>query len=279
MAKSERSKTSFVIAPIGSESSGTRRATDGLVDAVLEPTLSEMGLEVLVAHRIAKSGSITSQVIESLLTCDLVVAVLTGLNPNVMYELAIRHAKRLPVVSVAERGTTLPFDISDERTLFYVDDMAGTRELAPRLRKAAEEALEDEAPDNPVYRAAQAKVMRDVEPGDAQQYMLDRLSRIEELVSAKSDRPSAAEAGNSVGRLFNLDLTVSGSPGGVKKFASILGGTHGLSSIQTDSDPDRPGSNRVKVTLKSPATMNDIAYSLDQAGLRLENITADDLPF
>lgn len=173
-------KSCFVVTPIGKENSDVRRAADGLIDSVLEPVCEKLDLELFVAHRIATPGSITTQVLEHLLEDDLVIANLTGLNPNVMYELAVRHAARLPVISLAEQGVALPFDISDERTIFYVDDMAGVRNLAPQLEEMAVEALADAEPDNPVYRAAKGKVMKDIHPpSDLQAFLMERLERME----------------------------------------------------------------------------------------------------
>src|SRR5215207_2795514 len=187
-SSSDERKTCFVITPIGSDHSPTRRGAEGILDAVIVPVLQDLQFRVEVAHRISVPGSITNQVIERLLEADLVIANLTELNPNVMYELAVRHAKRLPVVSVAESGTLLPFDVSDERTIFYEDDMAGVTELAPKLRSAVQAAMQDTEPDNPIYRAAEAKVMRDVAQNDFQRYTLDILNKVRDSIAELESR-------------------------------------------------------------------------------------------
>lgn len=152
-------RTCFVIAPIGSSSTSVRRATEGLVDTVIEPVLKEFDYTVEIAHRLSETGSINKQVITRLVKSDVVVAVLTGLNPNVMYELGVRHAARKPVISMALEGTSLPFDVVQERTIFYENDMQGVREARQDLRDHVETIHKEEI-DNPVYRALEFDVMQ-----------------------------------------------------------------------------------------------------------------------
>jgi hypothetical protein len=63
---------------------------------------------------------ITSQVIQHVVNDALVVADLTERNPNVFYELAIRHALRKPLVQIIRKGEAIPFDVAGTRTI-YVD--------------------------------------------------------------------------------------------------------------------------------------------------------------
>jgi len=177
-------KTCFIISPLGPEESETRRKADGLINSVLRPILTSAGYKVIAPHEIDTPGSITLQVIEHLLKDDLVIANLTELNPNVMYELAVRHAKRLPVISLAEKGTKLPFDLAAERTIFYSDDMAGVEVLKPRLKNAINETLQENEHDNPIYRAVSDSIMRDiVNKDDGQAYIVSRLDEIQSQIS------------------------------------------------------------------------------------------------
>lgn len=174
----------FVVTPIGAADSDTRRKAQGILDTVIRPILEKKGFEVFVAHEISTLGSITKQIIKHLLEDDLVITNLTELNPNVMYELAVRHAIRRPVISIAEDNTTLPFDISDERTIFYKNDMAGAWELMPKLDISIDEAMRDGNPDNPIYRVTESLIIKEsVETPTAEKYIAKRLDDIEESIS------------------------------------------------------------------------------------------------
>ncbi|RCW70625.1 hypothetical protein [Saliterribacillus persicus] len=182
MTESIKKKKCFIITPIGSDNSDIRRAAEGLIDSLIIPVLKDEGFEVDVAHRMYNSGSITKSLISRILTDDLVVANLTALNPNVMYEVAIRHATRKPIVQLCEMGTKLPFDIVEERTIFYRNDMLGVVEKKEDFRNMVVGAMKDEEPDNPIYRATEElSVLKDVKEKDPEKY--DILKRMDELES------------------------------------------------------------------------------------------------
>lgn len=179
----------FIITPIGDEGSVIRKKTDGLIDNVLEPVCNELNMEAIPAHKIDKLGSITNQVVQSVLDSKMVIANLTGLNPNVMYELAIRHAIKKPVVCIAEHGTKLPFDITTERTIFYSDDMYGATRLRSELKDKLQAALADGDVDNPIYRAkTESMIIKDIQSSpqkgnsDSLLYILQRLENIENAI-------------------------------------------------------------------------------------------------
>lgn len=151
----EQRRKCFIITPIGNESSEIFRKAKGVIDSVIKPVLEKYGFDdIKPAYEIVESGMISNQIIDRIINDDLVVANLTGNNPNVMYELAIRHAVAKPIIHICENGTVLPFDIKDNRTIFYADDMLGVQELNTGLQNFITQInYLDEYRDNPIYNA------------------------------------------------------------------------------------------------------------------------------
>lgn len=140
IATSLRERFCFVVSPIGEPDTPERRRADG--NEIVRPALEPRNYRVERADHDKGPGIVTESIISKLIDSHLVVADLTGLNPNVMYELAVRHATGKPVIQLLERGHRLPFDIQAQNTIMFAGDLAGRLE-AIRLIQAAESAADD----------------------------------------------------------------------------------------------------------------------------------------
>jgi hypothetical protein len=148
--------TCFYITPIGNEGSEYRQHADLFLGSLVEPALQELGLRVKRADLIDKPGVITRQIIEYILRSKLVIADLSFHNPNVFYELALRHATKLPTVHLIRLSDNIPFDVNQSRVITI--DTTSIYTLVPRLEsyRAAianqvRQALEDpDSVDNPL---------------------------------------------------------------------------------------------------------------------------------
>jgi tetratricopeptide (TPR) repeat protein len=106
---------------------GTKAGKDGqLIDfnrvyrEYIEPALTAAGLECFRADEEQRAGDIRVEMFQELLMADLVVADLTIDNPNVWYELGVRHALRARgVVLVCGGQVTTAFDLYTDRKLRY----------------------------------------------------------------------------------------------------------------------------------------------------------------
>jgi hypothetical protein len=156
----------FYITPIGEEGSERRMHSDLFLGSIVEPALEEFGLTVVRADQINTAGIITRQILEHIVKARLVIADLSHHNPNVFYELALRHATGLPTVQIIRAADRLPFDVEPMRTIMI--DTSSIYTLVPRLefyRSAitaqVRQALENsEAVDNPVTAFYPALRMR-----------------------------------------------------------------------------------------------------------------------
>lgn len=113
----EEKKICFVIAPIGNEESAIRYRSDRVMKYIIEPAVDDCGYKAIRADIISDPGMITTQIIQHLIDDPLVIADLTEHNPNVCYELAIRHFARKPCIQIIESEERIPFDIKGIRTI------------------------------------------------------------------------------------------------------------------------------------------------------------------
>lgn len=153
-------KLCFLISPIGERGSATRERADAVRDAIIRPALEQKGYRVERADSDKTPGDITDRLIGTLIDADLVVADLTGLNPNVMYELAIRHAVAKPVILMMEHGGQLPFDISPQNTIFFAATLAGWKAAVDALDAAEEAVRTTNNLGNPIKRVIDLRALQ-----------------------------------------------------------------------------------------------------------------------
>lgn len=136
-------KICFVIAPIGKAGSETRNRSDQILRHIIRPAVEEFGYTAIRADEISDPGLITRQVIQLVVDAPLVVADLTERNPNVFYELALRHTLRKPLIQVIDEGDEIPFDVAGMRTVLVnhrdLDKAARTREEIKKQIQALEQ--------------------------------------------------------------------------------------------------------------------------------------------
>jgi hypothetical protein len=156
----------FIISPIGVKSSPTRKKADDLLNFVIVPVLenlnNEFDLQPIRADDISTPGMITTQIINHILDDDLVIADLSDHNPNVFYELALRHAFRKPVIQLIEDGQNLPFDVMGMRTIPYKLELEWVTSVQNKLKEAIRESLSKDAQiESPVTIAAKLEKLID----------------------------------------------------------------------------------------------------------------------
>ncbi len=125
---------------------------------------------------------ITEQVINAAIDADLVIADLTGHDPNVFYELAIRHMEEKPVIHMLPTTEAPPFDIYDYRfikfDLTHWDRIVRARhDLADQVNAVLEP---DYKVSNPIMRArGTLELRRTADPKE--KILSDLVKRFERL--------------------------------------------------------------------------------------------------
>ncbi len=153
----ESDKVCFIIMPFGDENTHERADYDDTYEDIIRKAVMKADQDLVCkrADDVTRSGSIPRDIFRDLHASRFVIADLTELNPNVMYELGIRHALKHRTILMARRGTKLPFDLDKERTIFYSKNTGKDREevVSKICRYLQEMSPDTELDDSPVLRA------------------------------------------------------------------------------------------------------------------------------
>lgn len=139
-------KTCFIISPIGESGSSIRLRADAVLKHIIKPALQDFGYEAERADHITDPGLITNQVVQRIIDAPLVIADLTGSNPNVFYEIAIRHMIRKPIIQLVRDNERIPFDLQAMRVIKIDENtIGGAAEACDAIKSQIQSLIEMES--------------------------------------------------------------------------------------------------------------------------------------
>lgn len=114
----------------------------------IKPLVESMGMQCKRADEIYSSQGILGDIWDSMQSAEIVIADLTGKNPNVMYELGLCHALWKRVILLSQNRDDVPFDLRAWRVLWYDFTFAGAARLKEELHRAIEALRLDKGPES-----------------------------------------------------------------------------------------------------------------------------------
>jgi hypothetical protein len=159
----------FIVMPFGikqfPDGSGRTYDFDKVYRVLIQRAVREVGMIPVRADERMGSALIHTEMFRDLRDRTVVLADLSLDNPNVFYELGIRHVMSSSgTVLICRRGSTLPFDVKLSKVLFY--DFDGVNldwEEVEQVLKLLKIALQEAAkglPDSPVHALLSGSVVR-----------------------------------------------------------------------------------------------------------------------
>ena len=155
-----KARKCFVSCPFGPPGSRVRKRSDDVFRLYIEQIAKEAGFEAFRSIEKGSPGEIFDFVIKNLCTADLVIADLTDSNPNVYYELAVRHATGKPFIVLVDDPKKLKFNVHGLNAIgIGSDGLEDSRKAEKDLRKQILEIKDgDGRMENSVFKGVAREV-------------------------------------------------------------------------------------------------------------------------
>jgi hypothetical protein len=200
-------KPCFFIAPIGPVQSDVRKRSNQVLKYIVRPVLQKYGYKAVRGDEMDQGGLITSHILNRISSDPLVIADLTDANPNVYYELAVRHVLRKPFIQLIDSEQRLPFDVAGLRTITLNHrDLDSVEEAKGALGRAIESVERGEPFETPMSYAIELQDLRSSnnpeDQGMAQ--ILEMVTRLQHEVRGVRSRGAPVEDFMALRRFVEL---------------------------------------------------------------------------
>jgi hypothetical protein len=125
----------FVLMPFGDD------MLQEVYEVHIKPTVERVGLQCKRADDVLGPTPIMEDIWKGIHSARVVLAELTGQNPNVFYELGLCHAIGKDAILLAQDIKWVPFDVRHRRTIIYTPTPRGCKQLEEVLGKTLETML------------------------------------------------------------------------------------------------------------------------------------------
>ena len=121
----------FVLMPFDEDS-------EAVYERLVKPPLEGAGYVVNRADSVVDQQNVLRDIVTGIDRASLIVVDMTGLNPNVFYELGIAHGLGVPTVLIAQSIEEVPFDLRSYRVQEYSVRFDEAADLTAHLKDVAE---------------------------------------------------------------------------------------------------------------------------------------------
>jgi len=145
-------KICYVIMPFSKTEKCTEEEWTEIFEAIIKPAVEGAGLGYHCLRSEATTGNVIKKIVNSLYQANVVIADLTDRNPNVFYELGVRHTLKSRTIMIAQRRKDIPSDLDGYASHVYKWKTTPQREeLNQKLKNLLEHIETDiDRSDNPV---------------------------------------------------------------------------------------------------------------------------------
>jgi tetratricopeptide (TPR) repeat protein len=153
--KDTMDKICFVIMPYGGSDESAKKRYTGIYQSIIAPAAARAGFRAKRSDLESSPGNIAHDIINELASASMVIADLSSANPNVFFELGIRHAfRKSGTVHIINKEHSIPFDVKNYRAIEYSTELADISTAIDQIYDAIQKREESpERSDNPVHDA------------------------------------------------------------------------------------------------------------------------------